>query len=76
MTRDGQESAWERLNTDSFKIYRRRGDFLFRYTVTGPGPISVGVAITLWGAKRLLRKARRGERGGAFWENEIVIEVK
>lgn len=43
---------------------RRSDHFLFRYEVRHPNGGFMGSTITLWGARRAVRKLKRSERSG------------
>lgn len=69
------DAAWEKLHDGkTFKVYRD-GDFLLRYTVADPEGRVVACTSTLWGARRVIRRAVRRARKAEWWNAPIVAEV-
>jgi hypothetical protein len=77
---------WAKLHDGkNYKIYTNRGPLLDRifdrYVVAGPSGRSVGSAMTLRGARRLIRKDQERRQRGArssqsnWWDAPIVEEI-
>lgn len=63
--------AWRRYKeTATYKVYKT-GDWLFPYTVTTPRGRVLGVAMTLAGARRLIKRHKTEDQ---FWERDLVWE--
>lgn len=62
-----RDPAWDRLKDGTVKIYKTN-EWLFRYTICNGEGVPVSTAITLWGARRVVR----GLNSRPFWEFPTV----
>lgn len=67
------DDATDRLyDGKSYKVYRNGR---FDFTVTAPSGRIVACRLTIWGARRAIRRHMRRETRGGWWDAPIVVEV-